>query len=291
MQEGAVRLLSTVVGTAPDAFRIELFGEDCGDIYPGMKRYRILITRNEEVVYVYTSNSYEFPPDALLHAEETAKAMFHRLAGDVARHPERYLTRRPSAAMRGTKITADAVILQGSPRRHGNSAILAAWCADACTAINRTSHIFYLQEMRIAACTGCYACYNEGYCPTDDDMPAILNAVEHASLLVICSPVYTNTVPAGLKCVIDRFQALHARRSMTGAPAAGTGLLIAVAGRRGREHFDCVGKVTRACMQNIGIAPAEEILIDGIDEIRDVRLIPDLEAGVKSAVRSLLKPA
>ena len=94
--------------------------------------------------------------------------------------------------------------------------------------------------------------------------------------------------PRGLKLVIDRFQAYHAERVLSGGPKGQHGLIFSVAGRKGEENFTCTTKVISAFLSNLGIEPAGEILIDRIDAIRDVRTIDGLEQNVKEKVKLYL---
>jgi multimeric flavodoxin WrbA len=119
-------------------------------------------------------------------------------------------------------------------------------------------------------------------------MGGIIEAVRSTSLLVICSPVYTNTVPAGLKLIIDRCQAYHAQRVLSGGMKGQKGLIFSVAGRSGMENFRCITSVITAFLRNLDIKPAGEILIDRLDAIRDIRTIPGLEQKVREKVKQAL---
>jgi multimeric flavodoxin WrbA len=142
--------------------------------------------------------------------------------------------------------------------------------------------------MEIHSCIGCYQCYNTGSCVFNDDMGDIIDAIRGASLLVICSPVYTNTVPGGLKLLIDRCQAYHAERVLSGGITGQRGLIFSVAGREGEENFTCITRVISAFLRNLGISPVGEILIDSADAIRDIRTIPGLEHRVRGIVEQYL---
>jgi multimeric flavodoxin WrbA len=176
-------------------------------------------------------------------------------------------------------------VIQGSPRADGNCSIIAEWCADEVLALEKTVQVLYIDDMEIAPCIGCYQCYNTGTCTFDDDMDGIIRVIRDCSLLVVCTPVYTNTVPGGLKLLIDRCQAYHAERSFRTDDRLKHGLLFSVAGRKGKENFACVTKVVRAYLHNLGITPAGEVLVDGLDVIRDIRTIGGLEEQVRSTVR------
>jgi multimeric flavodoxin WrbA len=119
-------------------------------------------------------------------------------------------------------------------------------------------------------------------------MAGIINAVRGARLIIVCSPVYTNTVTAGTKLVIDRMQAYHAERTLAGGPGGQKGLLFSVAGRKGGDNFTCITKVVKAFFRNCGIEPAGTVLIDGVDAVKDIRTIKGKQELVYELVRRKL---
>ncbi len=290
METGAaekIRIIETPEGT----FTLRLVLDDLGGIYPGMIRYTVEVIRGTVTVYTYAINTYESArQDTLFDTRKAAEVVFTRLAHDVAARPHRYT--RPKVFTRPLPDTGvvDVVILQGSPRRFGNSAKVASWCDDEAARAGLTSRIFYLQEMDIRPCVGCYVCYNQGYCPIDDDMPSIIGALPGASVVVVCTPVYTGTVPATLKAVIDRCQWLHARENVLGKEVHARGLLVAVAGQQGTRPFVCVTGVVGMFMENLGILPAAPVLIGGLDRARDVEKMDGVEDDVRAALRALFAP-
>ena len=142
--------------------------------------------------------------------------------------------------------------------------------------------------MDIHCCIGCYQCFNTGSCIFDDDMGGIIAAIRESSLLVVCAPVYTNTVPGGLKLLIDRCQAYHAERVLSGGRRDQQGLIFSVAGRKGEENFTCVTRVISTFLRNLDITPAGEILIDRVDSVRDIRTISGMEETVRGKVKECL---
>lgn len=286
----SARELTEIIETPEGTFTVKLTLDDLGSIYPGMIRYTIEVLHGTTTVYTYAINSYEAPPISLFDTRKAAEIVFARLVHDVASRPEAYV--RPRLFTRPLPGTgaADVVILQGSPRRFGNSAKVASWCYDEATRMGLTSRAFYLHEMDIRPCIGCYVCYNHGYCPVDDDMPAIIRALETTSVLVVCTPVYTGTVPAPLKALMDRCQWLHAREKILGKEVHARGLLVTVAGRRGAEPFVCVTRVVDMFMKNLGIRPAAPVLIGDLDRAGDVGVIAGAEDDIRAAFRALLTP-
>ncbi len=189
---------------------------------------------------------------------------------------------------RAAPADIDLVVIQGSPRADGNCSILAGWAVEAAHDLGRQSRVIYPHDLDIRCCIGCYQCYNTGSCVFDDDMRSIIDDIRSASLLVVCSPVYTNSVPAGLKSIIDRCQAYHAERVLSGGRTGQHGLIFSVAGRKGEGNFTCVTRVITAFLRNLGITPGGELLIDSVDAVRDIRLIHGLEQTVREKVKQCL---
>lgn len=183
----------------------------------------------------------------------------------------------------------DAVIIQGSPRPDGNCAVIASWIVDKLNSMDKSSIVFQPDGMYIRPCTGCYQCYNYGHCVLSDEMSEIYASVSSASLVIIISPVYTNTVPTELKALIDRFQAYHAMNTLNGRKHTASGLFISTSGRKGQKNFNHIEPVIDAFMAISGIKKNGPVLIDNIDEIYDVRLIPPLKKKIESKVECCLK--
>ena len=115
-------------------------------------------------------------------------------------------------------------------------------------------------------------------------------ALRSASLLVICTPVYTNTVPGGLKIFIDRCQAYHAEKNLFTGGGEKKGLLLSVAGRTGTANFTCVKKVVVSFMRNLGIRYAGEVLLDRMDSVRDVRTLPGIREEISGLIQDAFRP-
>ena len=119
-------------------------------------------------------------------------------------------------------------------------------------------------------------------------MAGVIEALRGASLVIICTPVYTNTVPCGLKLLIARSLAYHAERRLTGNTYRSNGLHFPVAGRKGPGNFACVQSVVYAFMRIIGARQAGELLFDGMDVRRDIRKASGAEEQVKGLVDACL---
>jgi NAD(P)H-dependent FMN reductase len=268
-----------------------LKGDDLSAAYPGMVRYTLEVMRGEDVLYTYRTNTYEYPPGTPQTAESVALTAFHRLRQELPGRPEAFVLHPPEAAVRPLppRRPGTAVIIQGSPRLYGNSAILAGWATDACRDAGLRCETLYPAEMRIEPCTGCFRCYNAGRCVIEDDMAAIYRALAEAGLVIVCTPVYTETVPAALKAVIDRCQAYRARRVLEGGEEGRqSGILCAVSGQKGAENFVCVSRVARSFFRFIGAEMLGEVLVGGADAVNDIRAVAGREESVRAELRALI---
>ena len=102
------------------------------------------------------------------------------------------------------------LIVKGSPRKNGNSAVLADQVAAGAQGAGAQVESFYLHGMDISPCDACEACQAspDAECIVDDDMQLLYPKVREADALVYASPVYWFTVSAQLKLFMDRCYAL-----------------------------------------------------------------------------------
>ena len=97
--------------------------------------------------------------------------------------------------------------IMGSPRKHGNTAVLLNQVLEGAKTAGSRTAIFYPNEMNIRGCQGCDACKTKGHCVVRDDMREIYKAIDQAELLVLATPVYMWAMSAQLKLVVDRLYA------------------------------------------------------------------------------------
>jgi multimeric flavodoxin WrbA len=109
-------------------------------------------------------------------------------------------------------MTKQIIIVSSSPRKNGNSAILAEQAASGARAGGAKVEIIYLDELTLAPCNACDACQNatESDCIIDDDLTSLLPRLRQADALLISGPVYWFSFAAQTKLFIDRaFYSLH----------------------------------------------------------------------------------
>ena len=99
------------------------------------------------------------------------------------------------------------VILTGSPRKGGNTDIMAKTFADA-AAEQHTVTTLNAAALHIHGCLGCGYCWSHsGACVQNDDMAQVWEQLKDADMVVFASPIYWFDITAQMKTVIDRLYA------------------------------------------------------------------------------------
>jgi len=109
-------------------------------------------------------------------------------------------------------VTKRVMIVLGSPRKNGNSALLAQQAAAGAQSCGAMVEMIYLQELRLEPCNACDVCQADTGldCILDDELTALLPRLRQADALILASPVYWFTFTAQMKLFIDRdFYALN----------------------------------------------------------------------------------
>ncbi|MBD5106599.1 MAG: flavodoxin family protein [Lachnospiraceae bacterium] len=127
------------------------------------------------------------------------------------------------------------VILNGSPRRNGNTSALVKAFTEGAESVGNTVTEFFLDSMDIHGCKGCFGGHSSQECPCvqKDDMAQIYPAVKDCDVIVLATPLYYWNMSGQIRMAIDRLFALeegdgnllrgHGRASALLMVAAGNG--------------------------------------------------------------------
>jgi len=97
------------------------------------------------------------------------------------------------------------VVITGSPRKNGNSSAMTDAFIQAAEAKGHTVTRFDAARAKLGGCRACETCFSTGKaCTFDDDFNTIAPAILDADAIVFTMPVYWYSIPAQIKCVIDR---------------------------------------------------------------------------------------
>ncbi len=103
------------------------------------------------------------------------------------------------------------VILNGSPRKNGNTSELARAFSEGAEQAGNEVVTFHLDSMDIHGCKGCFGGHNGRECPCvqKDDMAKIYPAVRESDVVVLATPLYYWNMSGQLRTVFDRLFALE----------------------------------------------------------------------------------
>jgi len=158
------------------------------------------------------------------------------------------------------------LILSGSPRKGGNTELLAEVFAKG-AAEHHHVEIVSVRDYKVNPCLGCNACFNtNGICAQKDDMAAIYEKMNQANMLVTASPVYFYGISAQLKAVIDRFHnpirdTFHIKKMA----------LLLVGAATLPELFDAILTEYNLCVKFFDIEDAGKILVRGVKDKGDIK--------------------
>ena len=100
-------------------------------------------------------------------------------------------------------------VLTGSPRKNGNSNILAEQFIKGALEVGHEITRFDAAAHDVHPCRACNHCGMEGPCVFKDDFELVRKQIIPADAVVFATPMYYFGISAQLKAVIDRFYAIN----------------------------------------------------------------------------------
>lgn len=102
------------------------------------------------------------------------------------------------------------VVLNGSPRPNGNTAMLINAFTEGAEQAGNTVETFFLDGMEIHGCKGCYGGGKDpaSPCVQKDDMDKIYPVYKEADVVVMASPLYYWMMSGQLRTAFDRLFAV-----------------------------------------------------------------------------------
>ena len=140
--------------------------------------------------------------------------------------------------------------LAGSPRKAGNTDILADQVLRGAQAAGATVEKVYLDDFRIRPIGDVEDNTRQRSDPRrDDDFPAVLTRFLRADIAVIATPVYWFGVSAQVKCFLDRLSS-YFRHPEYADRFTGKGyVILCTFGRNEPDHGKCVCDPMRHCVE------------------------------------------
>ena len=103
------------------------------------------------------------------------------------------------------------VVLNGSPRKNGNTSMLVKAFTEGAESAGNTVTEFFLDSMEIHGCKGCFGGHSSKECPCvqKDDMAQIYTAVRECDVVILASPLYYWNMSGQIRTAVDRLFALE----------------------------------------------------------------------------------
>lgn len=168
----------------------------------------------------------------------------------------------------------------GSPRKGGNTDLLLEEFLQGAREEGWEVERLRPSDLAITPCTECLGCFKEGRCVIDDDMQAVYGRLLDARAVALASPIFFYGVTAWSKALIDRCQALWARRYVLRDPALGPqgmkrrGFFLSVCGTKGKRAFEGAALTVRYFFDSFNAGYEGELFFRSIDAKGDILAEP-----------------
>lgn len=174
-----------------------------------------------------------------------------------------------------------------SPRRHGNTESALDKVLESFSGMSVEKVV--LNDLNISPCKGCGKCEKTGVCIHQDDFVELAEKIRACDLLVFASPVYSMSVCAQAKMLIDRCQVFWSRKyvlhDLPKPEGKKFGIFISAAGQTRSGIFDHTVPVAQFLF-DVSQIPASRLsflLLPGLDKRNDFKNSPDSIALAKEA--------
>ncbi|URZ17591.1 flavodoxin family protein [Clostridium felsineum] len=96
------------------------------------------------------------------------------------------------------------VAVYGSARKNGNGEVLVERAINNFADKNPEVKRYYLTDMDIKSCMGCFACRKKEMCVRKDDMNDLLNDIIESDFVIFSSPVYMYDASGSFRLMLNR---------------------------------------------------------------------------------------
>ncbi len=165
----------------------------------------------------------------------------------------------------------------GSPRIKGNTDLLLDAALRGAADNGAEIDKIVVDKLNISPCREYYGCVQNGECDIRDDMDKVYPALVDADVIIIASPMFFYGLTAQLKALIDRGQAIWARKYVLKQKPSKTdrkGAFIGVGATKGEQLFQGSILTIKYFFRALDIQYVDELLIRGIDYKDDIKTHP-----------------
>ena len=169
----------------------------------------------------------------------------------------------------------------GSPRKGGNTERLLEEALKGAEKEGADVERLHIVRFHITPCTECLQCLEKGECIIQDDMQKIYPKLLESDIIILASPIFFYGVTAWAKALVDRTQALWARKYILKDPSLGKegkrrkGFLISVGGTKGQKVFDGAILTAKYFFDVLNADYVGELVFRNMDAQGDILKQPD----------------
>jgi multimeric flavodoxin WrbA len=185
--------------------------------------------------------------------------------------------------------------LFGSPRKGGNTEILLEEALKGAEMEGAEVERLHLTAFTITPCKECHECDQTGNCVILDDMEKIYPKLLEADVIILASPIFFYGITAQAKALVDRCQALWAKKYLLKDPSLGKeskrrkGFFISVGGTKGQRVFEGAILTAKYFFDVLNAEYKGELVFRGIDAKGDILKHPEALQQAFEAGRRLVQ--
>ena len=169
----------------------------------------------------------------------------------------------------------------GSPRKGGNTDAILDSALKGVKSRGGSIEKIYVRDLKISGCRSCYGCEKTGICIVKDDMQEIYPLLDEADAVILASPIFFYGMTSQIKSLIDRGQAMWARKRLNkknvkdGSLIKGKGYLIAVGATKGKNLFECATLVAKYFFDALDMSYEDGLFFRGMESIDAAKKSPE----------------
>ncbi len=171
--------------------------------------------------------------------------------------------------------------IAGSPRRGGNTDLLLDEALKGAEASGAEVEKIYVRDYEIAPCIECNACFKLGRCVVKDEMQKVYLKLLEADRIIFASPIFFMGITGWAKALIDRCQALWAKKYVLEQPVVETegralrkGIFISVGGTKGANLFEGAIQIVKIFFDALDVKYSGGLFYRRIDDKGEVKKHP-----------------
>jgi len=160
--------------------------------------------------------------------------------------------------------------IMGSPRKQSNTDLLLDRALEGAREAGAETEKVLVSKLKISPCLEIYACVKDGNCPIKDDMLPLYDKLVEADHVILASPIFFYSITAQAKALVDRSQALWARKHVLGMgkddKRERRGAFISVGATKGEKLFEGAVLTVKYFFDAINVKYSGDVLVRGVDD-------------------------